>query len=174
MTRGQAERLLPLLEEVLAEAGLGWGDLAALGVGTGPGNFTGTRIAVAAARGLALGAGIPAEGVTSMEALSEGRDDVIVCLPASRGQVHLGRADDIRTIAAGAPLSSDWTGPLTGPAAALVAEWTGRTVRTAPDLATAIARIADGRAGPGRPRPAPIYLRAADAAPSSDMPPVIL
>src|SRR6056297_2365432 len=49
MARGQAERLMPLLAELLAEAGLAWSDLAALGVGTGPGNFTGIRIAVAAA-----------------------------------------------------------------------------------------------------------------------------
>jgi hypothetical protein len=52
MDKGQAERLMPLLEEVLAEAGLDWHDLAAVAVGTGPGNFTGVRIAVAAARGL--------------------------------------------------------------------------------------------------------------------------
>jgi len=48
MARGQAERLMPLLEEVLAEAGLGWHDLDALAVGIGPGNFTGIRIAVSA------------------------------------------------------------------------------------------------------------------------------
>lgn len=57
MTKGQAERLMPMLEQVLAEAGAGWGDLAALGVGIGPGNFTGVRISVSAARGLALGLG---------------------------------------------------------------------------------------------------------------------
>ena len=57
---------MPLLEDVLAEAGIGWRDLAAIGVGTGPGNFTGVRISVAAARGLALGLGIPAIGVTRL------------------------------------------------------------------------------------------------------------
>ena len=51
MTKGQAERLMPMLEEMLAGAGLGWGDLDVIGVGTGPGNFTGIRVAVAAARG---------------------------------------------------------------------------------------------------------------------------
>ncbi len=50
---------MPLLEEMLAEAGAAWGDLAPIGVGIGPGNFTGIRISVAAARGLALGAGHP-------------------------------------------------------------------------------------------------------------------
>ncbi|WP_444870364.1 tRNA (adenosine(37)-N6)-threonylcarbamoyltransferase complex dimerization subunit type 1 TsaB [Rhodobacter capsulatus] len=71
MAKGQAERLMPLLEELLAEAGLGWHDLDALGVGTGPGNFTGVRISVAAARGLALGLGIPAVGVSVFEALAQ-------------------------------------------------------------------------------------------------------
>ncbi|MEC9312383.1 MAG: tRNA (adenosine(37)-N6)-threonylcarbamoyltransferase complex dimerization subunit type 1 TsaB, partial [Pseudomonadota bacterium] len=45
MTRGQAERLMPLLEEVLATGGATWADLDAIGVGVGPGNFTGIRIA---------------------------------------------------------------------------------------------------------------------------------
>ena len=59
MESGQSERLMPLLEGVLARAGIGWRDLVAVGVGTGPGNFTGVRISVAAARGLALGLGVP-------------------------------------------------------------------------------------------------------------------
>ena len=46
MAKGQAERLMPLLEELLAAEGFGWRDLAAIGVGTGPGNFTGLRIGV--------------------------------------------------------------------------------------------------------------------------------
>ncbi|MDN5569153.1 MAG: tRNA (adenosine(37)-N6)-threonylcarbamoyltransferase complex dimerization subunit type 1 TsaB, partial [Paracoccus sp. (in: a-proteobacteria)] len=68
MTKGQAERLISLLEEVLAEAGVSWKDLSALGVGTGPGNFTGIRIAVAAARGLALALKIPAIGISATDA----------------------------------------------------------------------------------------------------------
>ncbi len=72
MAKGQAERLVPMLEEVLAEGGIGWRDLARIAVGTGPGNFTGVRIAVAAARGLALGLGVPAVGVTRLEALALG------------------------------------------------------------------------------------------------------
>jgi hypothetical protein len=72
MARGQAERLLPMLEEMLAETRRGWADLDALAVCTGPGNFTGLRLAVAAARGLAMGLGIPAIGVSRFEALAEG------------------------------------------------------------------------------------------------------
>ena len=72
MTKGQAERLMPLIEEMLAGAGTGWRDLSLIGVGTGPGNFTGIRISVAAARGLALSLGIPAIGIGAAEALAYG------------------------------------------------------------------------------------------------------
>src|SRR5690606_26481369 len=89
MAKGQAERLMPLLEEMLAEAGAGWGDLAALGVGVGPGNFTGIRISVAAARGLALGLGIPAHGVSIFEALAlDAPRPVAAVIDARRGLVY--------------------------------------------------------------------------------------
>jgi tRNA threonylcarbamoyladenosine biosynthesis protein TsaB len=63
---------MPMLDAVLAEAGKDWRDLTALGVGVGPGNFTGIRLAVAAARGLALGLRIPAVGVSVFEARAHG------------------------------------------------------------------------------------------------------
>jgi tRNA threonylcarbamoyladenosine biosynthesis protein TsaB len=89
MPKGQAERLLPMIEEMLAGAGLAWADLAALAVCTGPGNFTGTRIGVAAARGIALGLGVPAIGVTRMDlapagaALPEGPEPVTIARAAA-------------------------------------------------------------------------------------------
>jgi tRNA threonylcarbamoyl adenosine modification protein YeaZ len=90
MTRGQAERLVPILQAVLAQAGAGPEDLAALGVGIGPGNFTGTRIAVATARGLALARGIPAVGVSGFEALALGANaPVLACLDARQGRVYV-------------------------------------------------------------------------------------
>ena len=70
MPRGQAERLLPMIEETLAEAGMAWGRLDAVGVTRGPGAFTGIRIGLAAARGLALARGIPAIGISTFEALA--------------------------------------------------------------------------------------------------------
>ena len=60
MPRGQAERLFPMLDEVMGEVGAVWEELDAIGVGIGPGNFTGIRIAVSAARGLALSLEKPA------------------------------------------------------------------------------------------------------------------
>ncbi len=70
MARGQAERLLPMIEETLAEAGMAYGRLDAVGVTRGPGAFTGIRIGLAAARGLALARGIPAIGISTFEALA--------------------------------------------------------------------------------------------------------
>lgn len=54
MNKGQAERLFPLCEEILNLAGINWQNLDAIGVCVGPGNFTGVRVGVSAARGLSL------------------------------------------------------------------------------------------------------------------------
>ncbi len=67
MSRGQAECLFPMLDDVMRDAGAVWDDINAIGVGVGPGNFTGIRIGVSAARGLALARNIPAVGVTTFE-----------------------------------------------------------------------------------------------------------
>ena len=80
MNKGQGERLLGLCAEVLASADVTYSDLTAIGVGIGPGNFTGIRIAVSAARGLALGLGVPAIGVSHLQALAFGHDLVLETL----------------------------------------------------------------------------------------------
>lgn len=169
MEKGQAERLIPLLEEVLAEGGVGWPDLKALAVGTGPGNFTGVRIAVAAARGLALGLGIPAVGVTRLEALAHGLPrPLMVIEDARRGQVY---AQLFTADGPGPAHLADRVVPAcpaTGSAAG------DGALSPAMPLAEAIARIGAERAATPQPRPAPFYLRGADAAPPSDPPPVIL
>ncbi|MGF1552404.1 MAG: tRNA (adenosine(37)-N6)-threonylcarbamoyltransferase complex dimerization subunit type 1 TsaB [Paracoccaceae bacterium] len=70
MAKGHAERLFPLIETALAESGLGVEGLRRIAVCTGPGSFTGLRVGVAAARGLAMGRGLPAIGVTRFEAIA--------------------------------------------------------------------------------------------------------
>ena len=72
MLRGQSEALMPMVGAVLAEAGCGFKDLDAIAVTVGPGAFTGLRIGLAAARGMALAAELPLIGVTTLEAVVHG------------------------------------------------------------------------------------------------------
>lgn len=189
MARGQAERLMPMISEALGAAGLSPADLAAVAVCTGPGNFTGVRIGVAAARGLALALSIPAVGVPRLDALAEaaGGGPLIAAAGAPRGTLYAQAFD-----AAGAPASPLELGPPErlaaalagavrvvgppGPAEALAAAL-GVRLEAASDLADpfALARLALRRlaAGPVA-RPAPIYPRPPDAAPPSEPPPRLL
>jgi tRNA threonylcarbamoyladenosine biosynthesis protein TsaB len=166
MEKGQAERLVPLLEDLLAKQGYAWRDLTAIAVGTGPGNFTGVRIAVATARGLALGLGIPAIGVTRLEALAHDQPrPLTVQIDARRDEVYI--------------QSFANSGPLDARIAMAISpgEILGTLITqsvSADMLAIATARIAASRLGTKQPRPAPFYLRDADAAPSSDPGPTIL
>ena len=170
MGRGQGERLMPLLEEVLAEAGLAWGDLAALGVGVGPGNFTGIRISVAAARGLALGLGIPAIGISRFEALALDGPALPVLVPALRGQAWIARPGG-----PGEPPELVDPAKISGPVIAETGAFPGLASQPpALPLAVAIARLASERRHQPQPRPAPLYLREADAAPHSERPPALL
>lgn len=177
MTKGQAERLMPMLEALLAQTGKTWRDLSAIGVGTGPGNFTGIRISVAAARGLALALGIPAIGVNVFEALGHGAPrPVAVVQDARHDEVYLqifaetpGPATLVSTNAARELIKAL---PVIGSGAAFFAE--NPNLSPAFPMAEAIARVARERLGQPHPKPAPFYLRGADAAPPSDLPPVIL
>jgi len=170
MEKGQAERLLPLLQEILAEAGLHWKDLGRIAVGTGPGNFTGVRISVAAARGLALAAAVPALGITRLEALAHALPRPITVIEdARRDEAYVqhfsqtgAEAASLQAVASLAP-----KGAVTGSAAGPMA------LPPAMALTRAMAEIAATRCLP-QPRPAPFYLRGADAAPPADPPPVIL
>jgi tRNA threonylcarbamoyladenosine biosynthesis protein TsaB len=65
MARGQSEALMPMVAEVMAEAGLGFDNLDLLAVTVGPGAFTGLRIGLAAARGLALASNLPLAGIST-------------------------------------------------------------------------------------------------------------
>ncbi len=184
MARGQAERLMVLLEEILAEASVTWKDLDAIGVGIGPGNFTGIRISVSAARGLALALEIPAIGVSTFHALGHGRQGVTVA--AVKGPADKTYVQVIGTMPDGEPIICD---PDTFPSYPARAEpWLIAfpsthcialrhslpvTVAAFP-LPVAIARIAAARRYSVTASPAPLYLKSADAAPSRDAPPVIL
>jgi tRNA threonylcarbamoyladenosine biosynthesis protein TsaB len=87
-----ATALLPALEEVVDAAG-GWGEVGLLGVGVGPGSFTGLRIGVTTARAISQGRGLPIAGVGTLEALARGARDVagssqiLALIDARRGEV---------------------------------------------------------------------------------------
>ncbi|TMH90488.1 MAG: tRNA (adenosine(37)-N6)-threonylcarbamoyltransferase complex dimerization subunit type 1 TsaB [Betaproteobacteria bacterium] len=90
----QAETILGMVDEVLAEAGIEVAQIQGIAYGAGPGSFTGLRIAAGVTQGLALARGIGVIGVGSLLALSEeaGKDAadgrVIACLDAHRGEVY--------------------------------------------------------------------------------------
>lgn len=169
MSKGQAERLLPLCEEVLLGAGFTPKDLAAVGVGIGPGNFTGIRISVSAARGLALGLAIPAIGVSAFEALQYGQTDACACaLDARRDHVYIQHFDAAGSATAPVLASATTLPTVTGP----VIGYQGADPLH--PTAVAICHLTAMRYKAPHPRPAPLYLRPADAAPARDAPPTIL
>ena len=186
-TRGHAEELLPVIETVLAEAALGFSDLDALAVTIGPGTFTGLRVGLAAARGLALALELPLVGITTLEAIAadvvanEG-EAVVAAFDAKRGEVYLQAFD-----AEGAPLAEPALVAvadaglhlprlkllLVGTGAALLEEVLHGFERRLADApaqpqADAVARLALKRleaegAAAFRVAPAPLYIRAPDA-----------
>ena len=186
MARGQAEHLMPMLEEVLAKEGLTWADLDLIGVGVGPGNFTGIRMSVAAARGLALGLGKPATGVGTLDAQAFGtQGPVLSTLRAPRDMVYVQRLTDGWPDAP--PQFTDLTGALAlagrddvavlGDMAQVLHDAHGLTIGT--PVVSVIEGIALLTADPiyrmdHADRPAPLYLRPADAAPARDAPPRIV
>lgn len=207
MTKGQAERLMPLIEAAMADDGLPLDVLDAIAVGIGPGNFTGIRIGVAAARGLALALDIPAIGVSNFEVMRgpashRALQRQIVSLPAPRGGLYLqdfdhgrprGPAQMMPTLqapfwemfadTASAELLGQWADDLSlfhppsyEPAGPTAFERELPTHQAA-EIIASIARdkLAEARAdGTPLPRPAPLYVKPADAAPSRDTGPRIL
>jgi len=177
MQRGHQERLAPMVVEALAAAGLNPSQIDRIAVTTGPGSFTGLRVGLAFAKGLALALDRPCVGIGALEALalSAGDGFVAACLDARRGRVYLqvfidGRAvmapDVLDTEVAAARIAELWTGGparLVGSGAPLIAQvLPGASVEAlATPNAGVLARLAATReAGPA---PRPLYLRAPDA-----------
>ena len=92
--RRHAELLLPMLESLFSEAGLGLADMEVLAFGRGPGAFTGLRIAAGVAQGIALGASLPVVPVSSLAALAQGLyrergvTQVLAGIDARMGEVY--------------------------------------------------------------------------------------
>jgi tRNA threonylcarbamoyladenosine biosynthesis protein TsaB len=179
MTRGHQERLAPMAREVMTAAGLEFARLDRIGVTIGPGSFTGLRVGLAFAKGLALALDLPCIGVSVLEALGRAKPRpgfVAACVDAHRGQVYLqvfidGRAamapDALPVEIASARLIELYAGGpafLVGSGASLLqAALPGAVAEpdALPDP-VAIAAFALAARSPFVP-PRPLYLRAPDA-----------
>jgi tRNA threonylcarbamoyladenosine biosynthesis protein TsaB len=188
MTRGHAEALMPLVARVMKQSGLAFADIDRVVVTTGPGSFTGLRVGIAAARGFALAAGIPAVGISTPSAYAApylGADDkspVVAAIDARHDHVYLqvfapgGRtlvAPRLAALSEAVRAASDTAACVVGSAAKAVAAALGETApapvtvdaRAAPDIAwvAQIGTVVPEATSPPKPQ----YLRAPDAQPQN-------
>jgi len=186
MERGHAEHLAPMAAAALIEAGVAIRDLDRVGVVVGPGGFTGVRVGLSFARGLAIGTDLDVVGVTSLAALAENIEnaepDALIApvIDARRGQLYAGLyrrggalliapfvatpeqvSETLQKVAGAHPVS------LVGSGAAQIAhnsrDWVDSGV---PEQISAkyVAQLAAAAPPPEGP-PGPLYLRAPDAKP---------
>ena len=165
----QSAELLPHLLALMASADRSLGDLRAVAVGTGPGSFTGLRVAMAIAKGLALGLGRPIVGVPSLPAWLAAEPDAVaaVARAGSREAYLLARGDEEPRIVDRDELNA--TGLLVVPAdlAAAFGLADARPPRAAPAIARhAAERLALDPAGDDLALLEPLYLRAPRGVPT--------
>ena len=182
--KGHAEHLMAVIAEALKTAATDYAGLDAIAVSVGPGSFTGLRVGVSTARGLALALKVPAIGVTTLEALASeaaaaflGRP-VLAALDAGREEIHAAFYDElsvltygpaVTTLANAVTMATESASVLAGTAAAQIAASAGRAFDIGPQTATAdiatYARLAAAKGSSERPKP--LYLRGADAKPQA-------
>jgi tRNA threonylcarbamoyladenosine biosynthesis protein TsaB len=186
IARGHAEALLPLIARVMDQAGIEFAALDRIAVTTGPGSYTGLRVGISAARGMALAAGKPAIGLSTLAGLAApliAADDsthVVAAIDARHHYVYLqifGTGGRTLVPPRIATLRDAVRAAITGPArligsgASLLAKAWPNDIelpllvdpRSAPDISW-IARLgAAATEGSGPPKP--LYLRAPDAQP---------
>ncbi len=188
MLRGHAEALMPLLARVMKASGMAFRDLDRIVVTTGPGSFTGLRVGLSAARGIALATGMPAVGVSTLSAYAApylGVDDkspVVAAIDARHDHVYLqvfapgGRtivAPRLAALRDAVRAASETAACIVGSAAQAVAAGLGKTApppvtidaRAAPDIAwvAQTGAVAPEASEPPKPQ----YLRAPDAQPQN-------
>ncbi len=121
---GGSECLLPWVHELLAEAGLSLSQIDGIAYGSGPGSFTGLRLACGVAQGLAYGLDVPVAPVSSLEALAlaAGEREVWTCLDARMNEVYSAayRVEDCVVTQVMAPVCMP---PATAPAPAFAGGW---------------------------------------------------
>jgi tRNA threonylcarbamoyl adenosine modification protein YeaZ len=182
--KGHAEHLMAVIAAALGQSGRTYADLDRIAVSVGPGSFTGVRVGVSAARGLALALKIPAVGVTTLEALAAetaagfpGRP-VLAALDAGRSEIHAALYDEtlqpgfgpaVTTLDEMAAMASDLRPVLAGTAAGAIAAASGHDLDRGSMAATADIAVYAGLGAmkevAGKPKP--VYLRDADAKPQA-------
>jgi tRNA threonylcarbamoyladenosine biosynthesis protein TsaB len=189
MKRGHAEALMPLIARVIKESGIAFASLDRIAATTGPGSFTGLRVGLSAARGIALAAGKPVVGVTTLTAYAapvvseSGEQPIISAIDARHDHVYLqvvsGNGGSLVTPRV-APVSealdaARFGAPyLVGNAARILAErWPADApppVKVDPQPAPDIAWVAwlGAAVDPDVALARPFYLRAPDAKPQKD------
>lgn len=189
MKRGHAEALMPLIARVVAASGTAFASLGRIAVTTGPGSFTGLRVGLSAARGIALAANIPAVGVTTLAAFAaplvsqNAENPIISAIDARHDHVYLqvvsgnGSALVRPLVAPITEALGAWrfgAPHLVGNAAGILAErWTSHAAapisvdaQPAPDISWVgwLGAAVNPNTAPARP----FYLRAPDARPSRE------
>jgi tRNA threonylcarbamoyladenosine biosynthesis protein TsaB len=190
MKRGHAEALMPLIGRVVTQSGIGFEALDRIAVTTGPGNFTGLRVGLSAARGIGLAANKPVVGVTTLTAYAApvvSRNDehpVVAAIDARHDQVYFqvvsGNGGSLMRpqVAAIEEALTSWrfgAPHLVGNAAGILGDrWPAHAVapcsvdaKTAPEIAWVgwLGAAVDPDTAPARP----FYLRAPDAKPAREM-----
>jgi tRNA threonylcarbamoyladenosine biosynthesis protein TsaB len=185
--KAHLETLAPLIEQVLAEAGLKTTDLAAVAVGRGPAPYTGLRIGLATASALALGLGVELWGISDLDVMAAGTAlhldigqgvSILATLDAKRREIYWARyrVDQTRVLDGLTRLEGPTVGPAaTAPASSIVV---GSGADTYPEALhptvgepqtvdpVLLARLACHRALRGEDVSAtPLYLRRPDIAP---------
>ena len=175
MARGHQERLAPMARDVMAQAGLGFDGLERIGVTVGPGSFTGLRVGIAFAKGLASALSLPAAGVGTLEAMAaEAPGLVFAVIDARRDQVYLQGFEDGRPLMApdalAAPMAAARIAELSmGRPFTLIGSGAPLVADLSPGAAILLSEGADARhvarlAAAREPAPLrPLYLRAPDA-----------
>jgi tRNA threonylcarbamoyladenosine biosynthesis protein TsaB len=188
MTRGHAEALMPLIARVMDKADIAFSELERIAVTVGPGSFTGLRVGISAARGIALVAGKPAVGVSTLAAYaaphiaSEDAALIVVAIDAKHANVYLqvfgsaGRtilAPQVATVRNAVRAAREGPARIIGSGAGLIAaEWPDAEPPLLVDPAGApaiewVARLGAAARNTDVP-PKPLYLRAPDARPQDD------